>query len=127
MTTPEPTLNRVVVLILTAIFGLFFLAFGVYGVAMEMKAPPLHTTHLFFFGFMVLLGAVLMPGVGTIIFARLKDGVGLAEPFIPRFGRREKSGEVVAAAPAPVGVAAPSAPVPSGTLASPVVTEEHDV
>jgi hypothetical protein len=92
-------MNKVLVLILSAIFGLFFLAFGVYGVAMEFKTPPLHTVHLFVFGFLILLGAVLIPGVGPIIFARLKDNVGLAAPLLPAFGRRASQGEVAIAAP----------------------------
>jgi hypothetical protein len=104
--------NDVVVLILTALFGCFFLAFGVYGVAMEFKTPPLHTVHLFFFGFAILFGAILMPGVGTIIFGRLKDGVGLAEPFLPRFGRRASQGEVAVASATPAAI-------------TPTVTEEH--
>jgi hypothetical protein len=93
-------MNKVVVLILTAVFGLFFLAFGVYGVAMEFKSPPLHTVHLFFFGFSILFGAVLIPGVGPIIFGRLKDSVALGEPFLPRFGRRSSQGEVAVVRPA---------------------------
>ena len=109
-------MNKILVLILTAIFGLFFLALGVYGVAMEFKSPPLHTIHLSFFLFFVLLGAVLMPGVGSIVFARLKDGVDLAGPFIPRFGRRASQGEIAIA----------PAPAPPAHLPDPVVTEEHD-
>jgi hypothetical protein len=92
-------MNKVVVLILTAVFGLFFLAFGVYGTVLEFKAPPVHTVHLAFFLFLVLLGAVTMPGVGTIIFARLKDGLGLATPFIPTFGRRASQGEIAVVRP----------------------------
>lgn len=92
-------MNKIVVLILTAVFGLFFLAFGVYGTVLEFRSPPLHTVHLAFFLFFILFGAVLMPGVGTIIFARLKDGVALAEPFVPRFGRRASQGEIAVAPP----------------------------
>lgn len=103
-------MNKVVVLILTAIFGLFFLAFGVYGVVLEFKVPPVHTTHLAFFLFLILLGSVLMPGVGTIIFGKLKDGVDLAGPYFPTFGRRASQGEIAvtpppASAPQTPGVA----------------------
>lgn len=87
-------MNKIVVLILTAVFGLFFLAFGVYGVALEFKAPPVHTVHLFLFLFCILFGAVLMPGVGTVIFAKLKDSAELAGPYLPRFGRRASQGEI---------------------------------
>jgi hypothetical protein len=110
-------MNKIVVLILTAVFGLFFLAFGVYGTVLEFKVPPVHTVHLGLFVFFILLGAVLMPGVGTVIFGRLKDGVELAGPYLPRFGRRASQGEISALEDA--------APRPAN-LPDPVVTEEHD-
>jgi hypothetical protein len=94
-------MNRILVLLLTVVFGLFFLAAGVAGVALEYRTPPVHTTHLFAFLFLVLLGAVLMPGVGTIIFARLKDGAALAEDFVPHAGRRASQGEVAIAPTTP--------------------------
>jgi hypothetical protein len=94
-------MNRILILLLSAIFGLFFLAFGVVGVALEYRTPPVHTTHLGGFLFMVLLGAVIVPGVGPLIFARLKDGVGLAGPYIPTFGRRASQGEVAIAPTTP--------------------------
>jgi ABC-type thiamin/hydroxymethylpyrimidine transport system permease subunit len=92
-------MNKIVVLILTAIFGLFFLAFGVYGTVVEFRTPPLHTVHLAFFLFFILFGAVLMPGVGTIIFAKLKDSAALARDMAPTFGRRASQGEVAIAPP----------------------------
>lgn len=113
-------MNKILVLLLTTIFGLFFLAFGVAGVALEYKTPPLHTVHLFVFGFFILLGAVLMPGVGTIIFAKLKDGNAIAHEWAPTFGRRASQGEI-AVAPAPAAPVARPAVIPD-----PVVTEEHD-
>src|SRR5689334_12558832 len=109
-------MNKLVVLILTVVFGLFFLAFGVYGTVLEFKAPPVHTVHLAFFLFFILLGASLFPGVGQLILSRLRDGADIAGPYLPRFGRRASQGEIVA----------PPAPVPPAHLPDPVVTEEHD-
>jgi ABC-type thiamin/hydroxymethylpyrimidine transport system permease subunit len=94
-------MNKLIVLFLSAVFGLFFLAFGVYGTVLEFKVPPVHTTHLGIFIFLILLGSVIMPGVGTIIFAKIKDGVGLAGPYLPTFGRRASQGEVAVAPPSP--------------------------
>jgi ABC-type thiamin/hydroxymethylpyrimidine transport system permease subunit len=93
-------MNRIVVLILTAVFGLFFLAFGVYGTVVEFRSPPLHTVHLAFFLFFILFGAVLMPGVGTVIFAKLRDSAELARDVAPTFGRRASQGEIALAPPA---------------------------
>lgn len=92
-------MNKVLGLVLTAVFGLFFLAFGVYGVAMEYHGTTVHTSHLIGFLFLVLLGASIFPGVGGVIFARLKDGVGLAGPYLPTFGRRASQGEVMVPPP----------------------------
>jgi hypothetical protein len=93
-------MNRIVGLLLSAVFGLFFLAAGVAGVALEYRTPPVHTTHLFAFLFLVLLGASLFPWVGPLVFARIKDSAGLAGQYLPTFGRRASQGEVVAAPPA---------------------------
>lgn len=109
-------MNKIVVLILTAVFGLFFLAFGVYGTVVEFKSPPLHTVHLAFFLFFILFGAVLMPGVGTVIFAKLRDSAELARDVAPTFGRRASQGEIAIAPPV----------APPVHLPDPVVTEEHD-
>ena len=84
-------MNKAMLLLVTIIFGLFFLAFGVYGTVLEFKTPPVNTIHLAFFLFLVLLGSVTMPGVGTIIFSKLKDVGGLAGPYLPTFGRRASS------------------------------------
>jgi hypothetical protein len=92
-------MNKIVVLILTAVFGLFFLAFGVYGTVVEFKSPPLHTVHLAFFLFFILFGAVLMPGVGVVIFGKLRDSVGLAREIAPTFGRRASQGEIAVGSP----------------------------
>jgi hypothetical protein len=92
-------MNRIVGLILSAVFGLFFLAAGVAGVALEYRTPPVHTTHLFAFLFLVLLGASLFPWVGPLVFARIKDSAGLAGQYLPAFGRRASQGEGVVAAP----------------------------
>lgn len=88
-------MNKVLVAILSAVFGLFFLAFGVYGVAMEYRGAAVHTSRLIGFLFLVLLGASIFPGIGGVIFSRLKDGVGLAGPYLPTFGRRASQGEVM--------------------------------
>lgn len=99
-------MNKIIGMILSAIFGLFFMAAGIAGVALEYKTPPVHTTHLFGFLFLLLLGATLVPWVGALIFGRLKDGIELAGPYFPTFGRRASQGEVAvapthAATPAP--------------------------
>jgi hypothetical protein len=92
-------MNKIILLILSAIFGLFFLAFGVYGVVMEFKVPPMHPTHLFVFCFFILLGASLFPWIGAVIFGRIKDGLALAGPYIPTFGRRASQGEIAVTPP----------------------------
>lgn len=96
-------MNKIVVLIATILFGLFFLALGVSGVALEYQTPPVHTTHLVGFLALILLGAVMMPGVGVIIFGKLKDGVSLAADVAPRFGgRRDYDPQIPVAPVAPV-------------------------
>lgn len=112
-------MNKIIALLLAVIFGLFFLAFGVIGVAMEFKVPPPHTTHLFLFGFFILLGATLIPGIGNLIFGRLKDGEQLARPYVPIFGRRMSQGEVEVPAATPVSQSATAA------LQASVATIDH--
>jgi hypothetical protein len=104
-------MNRIVVLAFTILFGLFFLALGVSGVALEYQTPPVHTTHLVGFLALILLGAIMMPGVGAVIFAKLRDGVTLAADVAPRFGgRRDYDPQIPVV---PVTPAAPAAPPPS--------------
>lgn len=114
-------MNKIVVLIATILFGLFFLAFGVAGVALEYQTPPVHTSHLVGFLALILLGAILMPGVGAVIFGRLKDGVSLAADVAPRFGgRRDYDPQIPVAPVAPVTPVTPAASAVPAVPAVPV-------
>lgn len=90
-----PTLAaRIALLIMATIFGLFFMALGVVGVALEYQTPPVHMMHLGAFLFSILLGSMLVPGVGALIMGRLVNVIALAGDARRATGFGRRSGEI---------------------------------
>jgi hypothetical protein len=78
----------------TILVGLLFMAGGILGIVAEYQVPPVHTTHLFGFISVTILGALILPGIGGAVLIAAKAGAGVAGQLAPVFGRRSSQGEI---------------------------------
>jgi hypothetical protein len=93
--------------ILNAIIGLILMAFGGYFLWMEMKTPPTHSAHVYFFAAIAILGAlVIRPDP---LFAVIKQVFIIAGPYIPVIGGRR-----IGDPPAPPSEPPANPPPPTG-------------
>ncbi len=83
----------VVTMVASVLVGLLFLIGGAAGMAYELTHPPTHTTHIWIFFVSAVFGALMLPGIGGVMLRTAKQGLDVAGPYLPNFGRRANSGE----------------------------------
>lgn len=98
--------------ILTAIIGLALFAFGAWFDYLEMKSPPVHTSHIVLFAAIAFIGALsIRPDP---IITVIKQLVVIAAPYVPMIGGRRANDP-----PAPPNPPPPSTFPPGGPQGGP--------
>jgi membrane-bound ClpP family serine protease len=89
-------MKHLLAVLTSTLVGLAFLVGGVALVIAEYRVPPVHTTHLFAGMALAILGALMLPAIGSMVEQAGRRGIGLAA-----LGRRAYDGKLEAEEPKP--------------------------